>query len=422
MLILYRLFISIYPAIARLLGFYNPKAAAWVNGRKRIFEKLAMSVPDDNRPLVWMHCASLGEFEQGLPVLEAIRKQYPACRILVSFFSSSGYEIRKNHPAADITCYLPMDSPAHARRFCDMIRPSLVLFVKYEFWYYYLTEIRNRKIPLLLISGIFREDQPFFRWYGTLHKEMLACFSGLLLQNDLSESLVKSILPAADKLVSGDTRFDRVLEIADHHSPITLIEEFCAASPVLVAGSTWTDDDEELDHYVHQHPEIRFIIAPHDIGKERIEECRQLYGHAILFSEYADQSQKGLPLPDGIHVLIIDNVGMLSQLYYYADICYVGGGFGDDGIHNILEAAVYGKPVVFGPVYDKYPEADGLIEAGGAFSINDALELESLLDTLFQNTAEREKAGKAARHTVESCGGATRRIMDYIAAKRLLIS
>lgn len=414
----YRIFLWLYPRLAWLIGFTNPKAKKWREGRKGIFKKLSAAFHQNTSPVIWMHVASLGEFEQGLPILVALRKTYPQYKILLTFFSPSGYEVRRNDPSADFIFYLPMDSPSRASRFLNIVQPSLALFVKYEFWYYYLDETRARNIPLLLVSGVFREDQPFFKWYGSMHRRMLSFFSFLFVQDDASAALLQSIGVENNVVVSGDTRFDRVLEIASAATAIGPVENFCGNARVVVAGSTWTDDDEELDHYANTHPEVCFIIAPHDIGAERLAECKTLYKHSILYSEFlASGGQRNA----GCNVLIIDNIGMLSRLYRYATVCYVGGGFGDDGIHNILEAAVYAKPVVFGPVYEKYREGAEMLDAGGAFTIDDALELEALLDDLLQGS-EAIKAGKAALGYVQSKAGATEKVMRYIQEKRLLIS
>ncbi|MFZ6023676.1 MAG: 3-deoxy-D-manno-octulosonic acid transferase [Bacteroidota bacterium] len=410
---LYRLFVWIYPKAAWLLSFYNPKARLWVRGRKQQFRKLSMVFHTNQQPVVWMHCSSLGEFEQGKPVLESIRQQYPHYFILVSFFSPSGYEIRKNDPVADHVCYLPMDRPYNASRFLNIVQPSLVLFVKYEYWFYYLDEIRQRNIPLLLVSGIFRPDQPFFKWYGQFHRNMLSCFTHLFLQNETSADLLAEIDVTQPYSVAGDTRFDRVLQIAGRFEPLPSIASFCGDHPVIVAGSTWTDDDEALDHFANTHPDIRFIIAPHDIDEDRLKECEALYHNSIRYSALPDHTSSK-------NVLIIDNMGMLSKLYHYATVAYIGGGFGDDGIHNALEAVVFNKAVVFGPVYDKYPEAIDLVDAGGAFSIEDALELEQQLKDLLTNRNMLTQSGAVAGAYVQEQAGATARILDYIQAKRLL--
>lgn len=367
-----------------------------------------------------MHCASMGEFEQGLPVLESIRKQYPGHILLLTFFSPSGYEVRKDYPGVDHVFYLPMDTPHHANRFLNIVQPSLVLFVKYEFWYYYLNEAKQRNIPVVLISGIFRKDQPFFQWYGGMHKKMLGCFSQLIVQSNASAELLQSIGFHENVIIGGDTRFDRVIEIASRFQPIALFDAFCNGQPVIVAGSTWTEDDEELDHFANTNPTVKCIIAPHDIDADRLQECLTLYRHSMLYSVYEKAYRAGTAIPAGINVLIIDNMGMLSRLYRYATICYIGGGFGDDGIHNVLEAAVYGKPVVFGPVYDKYFEAEELLDCGGAFSIEDSLELEAVLKELLEDKKAYQAAAMASEAYVKRNAGATEKVMAYMEANRLL--
>lgn len=414
--LLYRLFVWLYPKAAWLLSFYNPKAGLWVKGRKHQFRKLHSVFHTNERPVVWMHCSSLGEFEQGKPLLESIRLQYPHYFILLTFFSPSGYEIRKNDPVADYICYLPMDRPYTAQKFLNIVQPSLVLFVKYEYWFYYLNEIKERNIPLLLISGVFREDQPFFKWYGGFYRKMLQCFTHLFVQNEASLSQVNQIEFADKASISGDTRFDRVIQIAEGFSSFELIERFCHQSTVIIAGSTWTEDDEALDHFVNHHPDIRFIIAPHDIDEDRLKECEKLYTHTIRYSVLKETKQ----IPQGIHVLIMDNMGMLSSIYRYATIAYIGGGFGDDGIHNALEAAAFNKPIVFGPVYDKYMEAIELVEREAAFSIEDALALEEQLLLLLNDSDLIDRAGKASGDYVKEKSGACNKIMNYIQAKRLL--
>ncbi|MBW0179330.1 glycosyltransferase N-terminal domain-containing protein [Sediminibacterium sp.] len=416
MRLLYRIFVWIYPKAAWLLSFYNPKAKLWVNGRKQQFRKLSMIFHTNQQPVVWMHCSSLGEFEQGKPVLESIRQQYPQYFILISFFSPSGYEIRKHDTVADYVCYLPMDRPYNASRFLNIVQPSLVFFVKYEFWFYYLDEIRQRNIPLLLVSGIFRPDQAFFKWYGKFYRGMLQKFSHLFLQNKESYALLQQLELSQDYSVAGDTRFDRVLQIAGRFEPLPLIASFCGSHPVIVAGSTWTDDDEALDHFANTYTDIRFIIAPHDIDEDRLKECEHLYQHSIRYSALVAQPDAAM----NRNVLIMDNMGMLSKLYHYATIAYIGGGFGDDGIHNALEAAVFGKPVVFGPVYDKYQEAIDLVDTGAAFSIEDALELEEQLKELLSNQTLLKQSGRIAGDYVREQAGATAMILHYIQANRLL--
>lgn len=399
----------------RLVALWNPKARLWLKGRHNWFEQLQPRFSDPSRQWVWMHCASLGEFEQGRPVLEAIRQQYPGHKLLLTFFSPSGYEVRKDYKGADLIAYLPMDSKPNAMKFIDMVKPQLVVWVKYEYWYHYLTTLRKKQIPVLLISGIFREEQPFFKWYGRLHQYMLESFTRLFVQNEGSRELLNGI-GFKKVTVNGDTRFDRVAEIAAGFTPIPAIEAFCGNHPVIVAGSTWDTDEEELDHYANTHPELRFIIAPHEIDTPHLHDIEKLFKHTIRFSAWS----KTLTAPENTNTLIIDNIGMLSRLYHYAHITYIGGGFGKDGVHNVLEAAVYGKPVVFGPVYDKFIEAEELIDAGGGRSIETALELEKVFNEFLTDKALHAKAASAAAQYVASKTGATKAVMDCIREEKLL--
>lgn len=391
-------------------------------------QSLQPRTPLGDGGIVWMHCASLGEFEQGRPVLETIRTRYPNAKIVLTFFSPSGYEVRKNYSGADHIFYLPLDNKLVAGKFLDVIQPSLVLWVKYEYWYYYLIELKRRKTPLLLVSGIFRPNQPFFKWYGRLHLYMLESFTHMFVQTDHSKELLASLRFTKNISVTGDTRFDRVITIAEQFQPIPIIESFIGNSPVIVAGSTWSVDEEELDHYANTHPDIKFIIAPHEIDEERLKEVEKLFHHTIRFSTLQRHKDQGTSeeilniKPQIPNTLIIDNIGMLSKLYKYATITYVGGGFGDDGVHNVLEAAVYGKPVVFGPVYDKYIEAVELLESGGALSVENALEVESVLDALLANTNKYAACCEAAKKYVYSHKGATEKIVNYIQENRLLTS
>jgi len=368
-----------------------------------------------------MHCASLGEFEQGRPVLERLKAGSPGCRIIVSFFSPSGYEARKDYKGADHTFYLPLDSRKNARQFIDLVKPTLVIWIKYDYWYYHLVELKKRNIPTLLVSGVFRPDQPFFKWWGRLHRYMLECFTHLFVQTKASQSLLKGLGFTGNVSISGDTRFDRVIEIAEESEPLPAIGSFCQGGTVVVAGSTWEEDEEELDHFANTHPEIRFIIAPHEIEEARLKEVEQLFRHRIRYSQWASQTINNKPQTitqnsgrQTPNVLIIDNIGMLSRLYQYATICYVGGGFGDDGVHNVLEAAVYGRPVVFGPVIEKYIEAVELAECGGGIVIDSALEAESVFSRLLHDGEEYRQACEASRNYVYSKKGATDQIVGYI--------
>jgi 3-deoxy-D-manno-octulosonic-acid transferase len=409
-LLIYNLFLVLFRTGIRIAAIWNKKARQWNRGRKKF------PVVPFNDKVIWVHCASLGEFEQGRPVLEALKKQYPAYKIVLSFFSPSGYEVRKNYAGADSVIYLPIDNIINAKKLISAINPSLVIWVKYEYWYYYLTELKKRNIPVILVSGIFRNSQPFFKWYGAIWKEMLFSFQQLFVQNEGSMSLLHSIGLESNISIGGDTRFDRVIAIAEKREPVNHIMGFVAGKQVLVAGSTWEDDEIELIHYVKAHPEIKFIIAPHEVDEENMADVKKEFSNSLLYS----QLEPGILIPEIINVLIIDNIGMLSKLYQYADITYVGGGFGKNGIHNILEAAVYGKPVIFGPVYEKSAEAKDLVDMGAAFTISNALELEALLDNLFTNRRELKKSSDIAADYVQSKKGATEKVISYVMENRLL--
>lgn len=411
---LYRFFIRLYPFIIKLASPFNQKAKLWLNGRKNVFEKM-QEVIDPVHPTVWMHCSSLGEFEQGRPLIEKIRESYPSYKILLTFFSPSGYEVRKDYDGADYIFYMPMDSRKNAVKFMDVAKPRLILYVKYEFWYYYLNEAKKRNIPLLLISAIFRKRQPFFSKYGYFHRSLLSCFTHFFVQHKESLSLLRSIGFNQNVTISGDTRFDRVIEIAEQFQPIATVEAFCGGSDVIVAGSTWSEDDKILSEYANTKSNIKWIVAPHDINKQRLNECLKLYKNAALFSSMAI-----LPASSNINTIIIDNMGMLSRLYKYGTVTYVGGGFGAEGIHNVLEAAVYGKPVVFGPVYDKFIEAVELVENGGGVSIDNTSALELAFNQLLTQRDKYIKACEASLSYVYSKKGATDTILQFIQEKRLL--
>ena len=424
-IIFYRIFLALYHTGISIVSMWNAKAKLWIEGRK-IFP--LVDYKNDIEKTVWMHCASLGEFEQGRPVLEEIKLQYPAYKIIITFFSPSGYESAKNFKGADHIFYLPKDSASNAKKFIERINPSLVLWVKYEYWYYFLNELKKKNIPTLLISGVYRNNMPFFKWYATLWKNMLFTFTHFFVQNQESKNVLQKEINADKITNSGDTRFDRVIAIAEKFEHITDIEEFCTNSQVIVAGSTWEDDEAEWVHYVKIHPEIKFIIAPHKIDKENLADVKKQFPGSVFYSEWISGEQRtannNQPSTINhqrlINCIIIDNIGMLSRLYYYATACFVGGGFGYDGLHNILEAAVYGKPVIFGPEFEKNFEAVEMIECDGAISIANAIELEKVLDKLLTDNVELKRRGEAAGNYVYTHSGATKKIMDFIQKNLLL--
>jgi len=397
-----------------------------VGGRRGIWEKLRSEVrsrmPEEK--LIWVHCASLGEFEQGRPIIERIKAQGTRNKILLTFFSPSGYEIRKDYKGADWVFYLPIDGKRNAKRFLEIVNPSLVIFVKYEYWYYYLKTIRQNNIPLLLVSSLFRQNDIFFKWHGGLQRKMLSFFSHLFVQNESSRDLLNTIGLAEKCTVSGDTRFDRVIEIAENATSIPEIEKFIDNNKAIIAGSTWPHDEKILKETIEtiNDPSLKLIIAPHEINEEHISQLQKLFPAAVLYS------QLQIPNPPAgragfksqiSNILIIDNIGLLSRLYKYAFITYVGGGFGK-GIHNTLEAAVYGKPVFFGPVYQKFNEAVELIKTGGAISIQNSGEFISTVQQLMKNENEYGKCGNNAKAYVYSNKGATEKILKFIHENLLL--
>jgi 3-deoxy-D-manno-octulosonic-acid transferase len=416
-LFFYNIFLSFYFFGVRLASWRSQKARLWLAGRRGIFGHLAQwkNSFSPTEKIIWMHCASLGEFEQGRPIIEQIKKEYPSYKMLLTFFSPSGYEVRKNYSGADGIFYLPLDGKKNANKFIEIINPALVIWVKYEYWYYYLTALQQKNIPTILVSAIFREDQPFFKWYAGLWKKILQSFDKIFVQNEQSISLLKNIAMHERAALAGDTRFDRVISIAENKTalPNALIQ-FCNNKKVIVAGSTWEEDEEELVHYARTHDQIKFIIAPHEID-ERLNGIKKMFKNAIYFSEFVKENTNA-------QVIIIDNIGMLSSLYELADVAYIGGGFNDSGIHNILEAAVFGKPIIFGPEYEKFSEANDLLDRGGAFSIENALELETLLDKLIADNELLKNTSEISKKYVYEKQGATNIIVNYLYEKRLLIN
>ncbi|WP_343692332.1 glycosyltransferase N-terminal domain-containing protein [Chitinophaga sp.] len=385
----------------------NAKAKLWIDGRRHWRERMKEQLKGTG-PLIWVHAASLGEFEQGRPVLEAIRAQYPHCRILLTFYSPSGYEVRKNYQGADYIYYLPLDTARNARDFLDIVRPSLAIFIKYEFWYHFLTALSQRKIPVLLISGIFRPNQLFFKPYGGMFRQLLRQFDWIFVQNQESLDLL-SQLGIEKAGLAGDTRFDRVFALLQEPAALPAIETFINGRKAVIAGSTWEADERVLAEWwkANVKPDRCLILAPHEIHEAHIKQIQSLFAGAIRYSEGGQGN-----------VLIIDNIGLLSMLYRYARVTYIGGGFGKDGIHNILEPATYSKPVVFGPVFHKYPEAAALLAAGGGATIADVSALKSEMESLLEDDARCLQTGKAAGRFVADNKGATGKILAYIQEKR----
>lgn len=411
----YNIFLLLFKVFVRVASLFNAKAAKWLKGRKNIFERLQQAIPG-NAKIIWMHCSSLGEFEQGRPVIEKLRTQYPDHKILLTFFSPSGYEAKKEYQGADWVFYLPIDGPRNSKKFLEITHPDLVIFVKYEFWYYYLKKIKYRNIPLLLISALFRKDMSFFKWYGALQRKMLSRFDHLFVQNESSKKLIDEIGLASICSVSGDTRFDRVIDIAEKFEPIPLIENFIGADKCIVAGSTWKEDEEVLSSLNLTESKIKLIIAPHEINESHLDTIKKLFPISIRLSELKTGNRQ----PATGNTLIIDSIGLLSRLYKYATITYVGGALKPMGVHNVLEAAVYGKPVLFGPYYKKYIEAVELVQCGGGFSFSDVIVLKEKIDLFLKDHTEYINACNASEKYVRSKKGATQKIIGFIQEKRLL--
>lgn len=408
MIFLYRGFIFFYRLAVYAAYPFNSKARLWVKGRRGLPGKIE-TVKVDKRKVIWFHCSSLGEFEQGRPLIEEIRKRPESYAILLTFFSPSGYEIRHNYRQADYIYYLPLDTRSAAKRFISHFNPVMAIFVKYEFWYFYIRELHNRNIPVYLVSALFRPSQVFFRRWGAWYCNMLRMFTHLFVQNYGSKKLLKEA-GIKSVTVAGDTRFDRVCSVASESKKIPVVEDFSNGKPVLVAGSTWYADEELLAGYINGTGDNKkFIIAPHEVDPENIERLMAILKKpAVKYSEIKEDSG----LADKT-VLVIDNIGMLSSIYRYGMVAYIGGGFGK-GIHNILEAAVYGTPVIFGPNYTRFAEAVELVKLGGAFPVKDAEGLYALTDRFFSDPPALKKASAAARDFVKSGEGATDKILRTI--------
>ena len=380
----------------------------FIEGRKESFEILHLKLnPTDTS--IWFHCASLGEYEQAVPIIQAVKSLHPNYNIVISFFSPSGYEIKKDTPLADAVVYLPMDTPKNAKRFIDMINPSLAIFIKYEFWPNYLFELKKRNITTLLVSGLFRKDQLFFKTYGGFMRNALKGFDHFFVQDTNSESLLKE-LGFSNVSISGDTRFDRVAGQVDMDNVLRFVEDFIGNSLCIVCGSTWPEDEEVLWNYFNAAPEnVKFIIAPHKIEDRRIEDFIRKIDKKTI--RHSNKDEVNLA---EYSILIIDCIGLLTKIYQYADIAYVGGAMGETGLHNILEPATFGVPIIIGKNHEKFPEAKRLQELQGLFVVENALQCSEILNELVQNSAFRRQAGIKAAEFVHQNTGATSKVLDYI--------
>ncbi len=407
MIIIYNLSIRILSFLILIASVFNRKARLFRSGRTGLFQQIREKV-NPEKGVIWFHCASLGEFEQGRPVIESIKKKIPDQQILLTFFSPSGYEVRKNYELADYIFYLPYDTKKNAAYFIRLVNPRLVIFVKYEFWYHYIHTLNRNSIPVYLISSNFRPNQVFFRWYGGFFRKMLFQFSHLFVQNQRSRELL-SFLPSDRVTVSGDTRFDRVNAIANQIKELPVIETFKQDRLMVVAGSTWKEDEDLLIRYINElGDEEKWILVPHEIHEHNIIRMMRFLNRPVV--RFSETGEKDCSQTD---VLIIDNIGMLSSLYSYGDLAFVGGGFGK-GIHNILEAATYGIPVIFGPQYKAFQEAIDLVELGGAFAVRNYEELINILQQLTGDRESLKNSGSIARDYVKSNLGATKSIVEKL--------
>lgn len=409
MFFLYNQIVFIAGFLLKIVAFFSPKMALFVKGRKDVFKTLEAKIQASDKP-IWFHAASLGEYEQGLPVIEKIKEKYPSHKIIVTFFSPSGYEVRKNNTVANCTVYLPLDTQKNAKQFIELTNPELVFFIKYEYWPNYLNELKKRNIKTYLISGILRENQAFFKWYGGFYRKSLDAFDFFFVQNESSKQLLQS-LGHQNVLVSGDTRFDRVSTILEKDNTLNFIAEFKDNKITVVVGSSWPKDEEIIAQYINQYSNenVKFIIAPHNIKAEQIANLKTLITKpTALFSEKENQS-----LSDQ-HVFIIDTIGILTKIYSYADIAYVGGGFGNPGIHNILEPATFGIPIVIGPNYSHFAEATALVKLEGCVSIANNKDLLETFDDLIYKPDIRFQKGAICRQFVQQNKGATAIILNHL--------
>lgn len=411
MVFLYDLGLLFYTLIIRIASLKNKKAQKWLEGRKNLFEHIQNSV-DSSKKHIWFHFASLGEFEQGRTVIEELIKLRPQSNLIITFFSPSGYEVRKNYPLAKHVFYLPLDTRQNAEQFIRLINPEVAVFTKYEYWYHYFKILKRNEIPLFMISTIFRPNQIFFKWYGGLHRKILGFVTHFFVQNLQSCALLKEIA-VTNATVSGDTRFDRVYENATRPKRLELVEKFVTAREVLIGGSTWAEDEALLAELASENPSWKFIIAPHEIQQVKIESIENTFTSTIRYSRIAEfpEEQLGAEISDK-QTLIIDNIGMLSSLYQYGKIAFIGGGFGA-GIHNTLEAAAFGLPVVFGPKFQKFQEAKDLIQVGAGFTVASFGELNKVF-TSFKDRKALAQSSLAARTYVNENTGATKLILERV--------
>ena len=407
--ILYNIGIYIASFHLKIIALFNHKIKLGVDGRSETFKKLREHIHKEDK-VIWFHCASLGEYEQGLPVFKVLRERYKSYKIVLTFFSPSGYEIRKHTNVADVVVYLPLDTKYNARKFLNIVHPNFTVFVKYDIWPNYLKELKKQNLRAILISASFRSSQSYFKIYGSRMRKALSAFEHIFVQNEQSKQLLNSI-NIEQVTLSGDTRYDRVSQQLEQNNTLDFIEEFLQGKTCMVIGSSWSEDEELLVTYINKNLSngVKYIIAPHNIKTNQIESFKiNIKTKTILFSEKENQNLSEFS------VFIIDTIGLLSKIYSYADIAYVGGGMGTKGLHNILEPAVFGVPIVIGKNYEKFPEAKQMIEEAGVISIKNYKDLKEVLDTLIENKIERQRMGDLNKSFVDKNKGAVTVITEYI--------
>lgn len=407
MYFIYTVLVHIVGQLLKTVALFQPKMKLFIEGRKHTLALIQKKIQKEDRT-IWVHAASLGEYEQGLPVIEGLRTQYPNHKIVLTFFSPSGYEVRKDNNVADVTVYLPLDTTDLVTSFLDAVHPEMAFFIKYEFWPNYLKELKNRNIPTFLISGIFRPNQVFFKWYGSFYRNAIKSMTYFFVQNEESKKLLNGI-GLTNVKISGDTRFDRVATILERDNTVDFISNFKGDSTLVVIGSSWPEDEKLLSQYINTSTHhVKFVFAPHNIKPEQIAQLKNsISKNVCVYSEMTPEKLKQS------EVFLLDTVGLLTKVYSYADIAYIGGGF-EKGIHNILEPATFGIPIIIGPKYKQFAEAIALIDLGGCHSVNNYTELKNILDLVIQNEDERLEQGHISNTFVQMNKNVTGTILQYL--------
>ncbi|KAB1156248.1 3-deoxy-D-manno-octulosonic acid transferase [Flavobacterium luteum] len=408
MLFLYNLLMIFAGFVIKIIALFSPKIKLFVTGRQTVFETLTLQIGPSDRT-IWFHAASLGEYEQGLPVMEKLKLEFPNHKLVLTFFSPSGFEVRKNNTVADVTVYLPLDTKVNAKKFIQLVHPDYVFFIKYEYWPNYLNELKKLQIPTYLISGIFRENQLFFKWYGGFYRKALDAFNHFFVQNSGSKELLAR-LGKTNVTVSGDTRFDRVVSILEKNNTLDFISEFKNNTLTIVIGSSWPKDESLLVNFINSsRHNLKFIIAPHNIKPEQIQDLKKIICKKTVL--YSEKENKNL---SEYNVFITDTIGILTKIYSEADIAYVGGGFGNPGVHNILEPATFGVPIVIGPNFSHFAEATALVNMKGCITVSNQKELNEAFENLIQNEDIRHEKGHICSTFVKMNKGATKSIVKFI--------